>query len=79
MAKKAKACCAQPSSMMDDKYQAEDDARTLTRAQEVRQDAKRHKRAMEHLNKQATTNKQAADLEKKVSKALKTAFTEEEE
>ena len=34
--------------MMDQKYQSEDDFRTLERAEEVREDASRHRRAMGH-------------------------------
>jgi len=34
--------------MMDQKYQAEDDFRTLERAEEVREDSQRHKRAVGH-------------------------------
>lgn len=33
---------------MDQKYQSEDDFRTLERAEEVREDASRHRRAMGH-------------------------------
>jgi hypothetical protein len=36
----------------DEKYQIEDDARTLMRAGEIHQDHKRHKNAMGHLKKQ---------------------------
>jgi hypothetical protein len=74
MAKKEKMsmpCC-------DDKYEMEEDARTLMRAHEVRKDKKRHKRAMDHMSKQAETHTQAAELEKKVATGLKEIFPENE-
>jgi hypothetical protein len=65
--KKSSACCC-PS--MDKDYQADDDARTLTRAEEVRQDGKRHTAACKKLKEQA----RVAEMEAKVKKGLASAF-----
>jgi hypothetical protein len=51
-----------------DDYQAEDDCRTLARAEEVKRDKKRHTKAKEHAAKQARVHariagKDVADLE----------------
>ena len=75
MAKKTEAA---PASV-DPKWQAEDDARSLTRAQEVRCDCKRHKAACNHLKKQAKDAKGALSLEQKVAKGLKEVFSDSEE
>jgi len=64
-------------STVDKNYQAEDDARTLTRAQEVRGDSKRHTCAMECLKKQNYAAKCALDMEAKVKKGLAAAFPKE--
>jgi hypothetical protein len=65
---------APESPQVDEKWQAEDDGRTLTRAQEIRLDEKRHKAALGHLKKQATASSSAVDLEIKVKKGLAAAF-----
>jgi hypothetical protein len=42
-----------PSPMMDNDYQAENDARTLGTAQDIMADKKRHGAAKQHASKQA--------------------------
>jgi hypothetical protein len=56
----------------DTEWEAEEDARVLSRSQEVRNDAKRYKRAMTLLQKQAATASKAVTLEQKVKQGLKT-------
>lgn len=46
-------------SPVEDKYQTEDDARTLMHAAEIHQDKNRHKKAKAHLKKQQAAIKQA--------------------
>lgn len=58
----------------DAEWQAEEDARTLTRSQEVRDDAKRYKKACAKLTEQAESAKAAVDLETKVKAGLNKAF-----
>jgi hypothetical protein len=55
-------------------YQAEDDARTLIRSQEVRMDNKRHSMALGHLKKQHEAAMSAVEMEAKAKKGLKAAF-----
>jgi hypothetical protein len=57
-----------------DDYQAEDDARHLTTAQEIRLDEKRHQAAMRHMKKKSGSIQATVDLEAKVKKGLKAAF-----
>jgi len=75
MAKKSNMPCASDS---DEKWRAESDGRTLIEAQEIRNDSKRHKRALLQLKEQTTTAKGAVDLETKVTKDLKATFAEDE-
>lgn len=55
-------------------FQAEDDARALTNAQEVRIDEKRHQGAIKHLKGKAGSVQAAIKMEEKVKKGLKAAF-----
>ena len=48
------------------RYQVEDDVRTLTKAEEVKKDAKRYKEACEMMNSQMATMTQA--MSKKMMK-----------
>jgi hypothetical protein len=64
----------QSSPTIDKDYQAEDDARTLTRSQEIRMDGKRHTAAVGHLKKQHKAVMSAVEMEAKVKKGLKAAF-----
>ena len=59
---------------VDDKFQAEDDARHLTEAAKIRQDAKRHKLALNHMKKKASDIQSSVDMEKKAAKGLAAAF-----
>lgn len=70
MAKRKKSCCC-PS--MDKDYQAESDARTLTEAEKVRGDGKRHTAACKKLKEQA----RVAEMEAKIKKGLAAAFPKE--
>lgn len=75
---------SKPTSVNEDDYQAQDDARTLTRAQEVAADKPRHKKAVKHLAKQAKSAGDAhaaakqqlkgAAMHQKVKSGLKKAF-----
>jgi hypothetical protein len=57
-----------------DDFQAEDDARHLTEAQNVRLNEKRHQAALKHMKKKAGSIQAAVDLETKVKKGLAAAF-----
>jgi hypothetical protein len=59
---------------VDDDFRAEEDARALTSAQEIRLDEKRHQRALKHMTKKAGSVQAAVDLENKVKKGLAAAF-----
>jgi hypothetical protein len=72
MAKKATVAYSSPKT--DAEYQAEEDGRTLMRAQEIRNDPKRHKAAMACLKKDAAAASEAVSLESKVKDGLKAAF-----
>lgn len=67
--------CGQPAKTeQDKKWERENDARALIEAQEIRDDPKRYKGAMQGLkDKQEETAKTAA-LEAKVAKDLKKTF-----
>lgn len=53
-----------------DDYQAQDDARTLTRAEEVRAEPKRHKAAQKHLRRQHRAIKAALKGGNPLAKAM---------
>ena len=55
-------------------YDAEDDARHLTHAGEVRADPKRHKMALAHLRHEAEAKNKTVAMESKVKKGLSEAF-----
>lgn len=60
----------------EEDFQAEDDARTLMRAEEIRNDANRLKKAKKKLDKQRKEAEEAEKrnkLEQKVAKKLKDA------
>jgi hypothetical protein len=57
-----------------DDFQAEDDARHLTTAQEIRLDEKRHQAALKHMKKKAGSVQAAVDMETKVKAGLAKAF-----
>lgn len=59
-------------------YEAEDDARTLTRAQEVRGNAKRHAAACKCLKKNCKDTKGALSMEQKAADGLKEVFGKSE-
>lgn len=61
----------------EDKWQAEDDARTLMRASEIHGDKKRHGKAVKHLGKMAD-DAQRAVATAKASGGLKAAFPKDE-
>jgi hypothetical protein len=68
-----------PAPVPVDKWQAEDDARTIIRAQEILGDAKRKGAAVVQLKKQATAANAAlahAAAVKDVGKQLKSVFGE---
>jgi hypothetical protein len=62
-----------------DDFQAEDDARHLTEAQNIRLDEKRHQAALKHMKKKAGSIQAAVDLEAKVKKGLDAAFPKSKE
>lgn len=75
---KAKPPTTDPDGDMDD-YQSKDDARTLTRAQEIQNDPDRHAKASKHLEKNAGNAADAhkaarKQLEKHVKGKMKKAF-----
>jgi hypothetical protein len=56
----------------EEQYQAEDDVRTIIRANEIFNDSKRKKQALSEIARQKkATDQAAAQLESKVSKRLK--------
>jgi len=57
-----------------DDFQAEDDARHLTEAQNIRLDEKRHQAALKHMKKKAGSIQGAVDMETKVKEGLAKAF-----
>ena len=59
---------------VDEKWQAENDGRTLMDAQEIRNDSKRHGKALAHLKTKAKASANAVALEAKVKKGLVAAF-----
>lgn len=76
MAKSKSPATAAPDS---DDYQAREDARTLTRASEIQNDTKRHKKAVKHLGTQAQAASDAhsnarSQLEQKTKGRLKKVF-----
>ena len=64
---------------VDDKFQAEDDARHLTEAGKIRTDARRHKAALNHMKKKASDIQSSVDMEKKAAAGLKKAFPSDAE
>lgn len=72
----AKTCSGCPTSGNKD-WEAESDAGTLSRSQEIRNDEKRHKAALAYLKKQSTASAEAVSLETKVKKGLAAAFPKE--
>ena len=63
---------------VDKDWEAEDDARTLSRSSEIRNDTKRYERAMKCLKKQHQAAMDAVSLEQRVKKGLKGAFSKKE-
>jgi hypothetical protein len=59
--KAANAAIGGPSMADQQKWQAEDDLRTLTRANEIRKDAPRYKRALALAQEQLATIKSVAE------------------
>jgi hypothetical protein len=57
-----------------DDFQAEDDARHLTLAQEIRMNEKRHQAALKHMKQKSGSVQAAVDMEEKVKKGLAGAF-----
>lgn len=70
MAKKSPSCAC---ASMDKDWQADSDARTLTDAEKVRGDNKRHTAACKKLKEQA----RVAEMEAKIKKGLAAAFPKE--
>lgn len=69
--------------MPSDDYQAQSDADTLGRAEEIKGDTKRHGKAVEHLAKRAITAHAAhksarKELEKKTKKRLSDTFNKKD-
>lgn len=58
-------------------FQAEEDARALTSAQEIRLDEKRHQCALKCMKKKSGSIQAAVDMEEKVKKGLAAAFPED--
>jgi hypothetical protein len=75
MMAKSKAVSVAPGGKSEAEYRAESDARTLTDAHEIRQDPARYKAACAALKGKADTSAKALELEHKVKKGLKAAFT----
>lgn len=79
-AKSVNKSVAKPVSDSDgDDYQAQSDADTLTRAQEIQGDSDRHQKATEHLQKKAQSSGEAHKanrklLEKKTKKRMNKVF-----
>jgi hypothetical protein len=59
---------------VDKQFRAEEDARHLEAAAQIRGDESRHQAAMRHLKKKACGMQDAVDLEEKVKKGLAEAF-----
>jgi hypothetical protein len=59
---------------VDDKFRAEEDARHLEAAAEIRGDNERHQKAMRCLVSKKKNLMQAVDMEAKVKKGLREAF-----
>jgi hypothetical protein len=57
-----------------DDFQAQDDARHLEEAANIRGDASRHQAAMRHMKKKHKGLQNAVDMETKVKKGLAAAF-----
>jgi hypothetical protein len=62
-----------------DKFQAEDDARHLEAAAEIRGNSSRHQAALRHMKTKGKGLMSAVDLEAKVKKGLATAFPKDKE
>jgi hypothetical protein len=62
-----------------DDFRAEEDARHLTEAQNIRLDEKRHQCALKHMKKKAGSIQGAVDMEAKVKEGLAKAFPSEKE
>lgn len=59
-----KSKAAESAIKPDDKWQVEDDARTLMRAEEIKQDKERFEKAMKHLSGQKKAIDSLSDLRK---------------
>ena len=64
---------------VDEKFQAEEDGRALSRAQEIRLDSKRHQKALKHMAKSASDIQATVDREQKAKKGLAEAFPPDKE